>query len=279
MIVMNGQAVDINQVQLAGVDNQQLNILERLGASSSVYRYDSYDQLAFELHMRVATVQAALLLQESNASFATFETARCNEQYWQLTRQGGFRLKPNVLPQIGIDDIFLQGHQYAFECAVAIVIIFYKATLGSIDKSLFNLLFANLYLFSWQYDEDLDLRTHEGDDFIPGDCVYFRNPDYDPASPEWQGENAIVIDRNLFFGHGIGLKTQQGMIDILNTKRRRLSQQSAYLDRHITRPNYNYLSQFRSLADRPPVRLSFSSSTSPLAELIFAQVGSRLFLA
>ncbi len=265
MISINQTLIDVSQIYLEGLSAQQLNILNLMEKSREVYRYDSMMQLEFELLLREEIIEAAKLLDRSGAQFASFETSKCNERYWTVTGEGGFELRPNVLPQTAIEDIFINGQKYAFECAVAIVIIYYKAVLESIDKRHFNQMFANLYLFSWKFDLDLDLNSHIGTDFLPGDCVYFKNSDHDLRMPEWQGENAIVLNGNLYFGHGIGVTTSQGIINVLNTKRKKDSKISAFLLNQITRPNFRYLSQFRITRSR----------VSPLA--IF-KIGSKTYL-
>ena len=56
-------------------------------------------------------------------------------------------------------------------------------------------------------------------DYLPGDCRYFNNPDVDPLTPEWQGENAIDLSGGMYYGHGIGIKTADKIIEILNHNR------------------------------------------------------------
>lgn len=275
MIKINQKWIDVSQIDKSILSSKESNILQLMGKASKVYEYETMAQLEFELAARLQIIQSAMLLDKSGATFATFQTSKCNEQFWKLTEKGAFVLKPNILPQTAIEDIFRQGHKYAFECAVAIVIIYYKAVLESINKQHFNQLFADLYLYSWKYDQDLDLRIHEGTDFLPGDCVYFKNPDHDPKTPEWQGENAILLDKDLYFGHGIGITSAQGIINALNTKRKKNSNKSAFLIDHITRPNFRYLSQFRSDTSREKnIRYQHSS---PFSNLIISEVGSKAY--
>lgn len=271
VITINQKLMEVSQIGHGISSSEKLHIIELMGKSSRVYEYESIEQLEFELEMRLQTIHAAVLLYKSGAKFATFRTSKCNEKYWTLTEKGAFVLKPNVLPQTGIEDIFMNGKKYAFECATAIVIVFYKAVLESIDKNQFNRLFSGLYLYDWQYDQDLDLRIHEGTDFLPGDCVYFKNPEYHPNTPHWQGENAIVMDQNLYYGHGIGFRTGKFIIDFLNSKRKENSHQSAFLMRRIMRLNFHYFSHFRSQALREN---SFQHSS----QLIISKIGSKTYL-
>lgn len=75
---------------------------------------------------------------------------------------------------------------------------FYKALLSLYEEETFNRLFANLLLYTWDYDQDLRLITKTGGDLVPGDLVYFKNPQVNPATIEWQGENTIYLG-NFFF--------------------------------------------------------------------------------
>jgi len=215
------------------------------------YRYQTVDQLSFELRVRAETVEASRALFQSHASFATFEDSRCNPAYWQLTREGGFRLRPNMPSSMAIRDIFLNGRLYAFECAVAMVIVLYKAVLETIGDDLFNQYFARLYLYSWHYDSDLRLTTiYGGREMFAGDIVYFKNPEFDPATPEWQGENAVKMNEVYYFGHGIGIVSEDRMIAELNMHRRRGAYRSAYLLDQTTNPDYVYL--YRISTGREP---------------------------
>ena len=79
-------------------------------------------------------------------------------------------------------------------------------------------------------------------DYLPGDCRYFNNPDVDPLTPEWQGQNAIDLSGGMYYGHGIGIKTADKIIEILNHNRIQDSTTSAYLMDMATRPGFMHLS-------------------------------------
>lgn len=214
-------------------------ILRRKMNSPVMYRYPSLDALIFELKLRSNIVDAAKAMYASGVSFATFSNSRCNERYWIRTPNGGFLLRPGVPPSVGVNDIFENGHLYAFECAGAIIIMLYKAVLETIGDAAFNRHFQNLFLRDWQTDRDLRLITsYDLSETYPGDVLYFKNPDHDPSTPEWQGENVIMLDDNLFFGHGIGIGTAQEMIAQLNRARRPGSMVSAYLQNLVLRPDF-----------------------------------------
>jgi protein-glutamine gamma-glutamyltransferase len=206
------------------------------------YAYDSVEELQFELKLRSKIVGAARALLASKAAFAPFRRSRCNWKYWIRTEKGGFQLRPNALPSAAIKDIYVSGGLYAFECATAMVIVLYKAILDTIGEERFNVLFDNLLLFDWNYDSDLHLITvNSREESFPGDILYFQNPDVSMDTPEWQGENAIKLGNNLYYGHGIGNKSEVQMIAALNHHRKPNSTRSAYLKDQTTYPDYKHL--------------------------------------
>jgi protein-glutamine gamma-glutamyltransferase len=222
------------------------SVYEKKRDSSAVYDYDSVKQLKFELAMRRRIVEESEAMQAGDARFAVFKESRCNEDYWVRTEEGGFKLKEGVLPADAINDIYKNAGLYAFECATAIVIVLYKATLDSIGDAEFNRLFSGLKLRDWEYDDDLKLNKVEEADRKPmaGDVVYFKNPDVDPDAIEWQGENTVVLGDDNYFGHGIGIVPSRKIIDKLNSHRKKYSTVTAYLMDGYVEPGYRYLSQF-----------------------------------
>lgn len=209
--------------------------------SSMVHQYASLHEFLFDLQLRENIILSARELHESGVAFAPFQTSKFNPEIWTKIKYG-YLLNPYVLPSDAIKDIFANGKEYAFECSTAIVIIFYKAVLETIATSHFNSLFQRLLVWDWNYDQDLGIITKVGRDFIPGDVVYFNNPDY--AHPVWSGENAVYLGNDLFFGHGIGIETSEGMVKALNTLRIPNSTQSAYLISQYSRLDSHYLAQF-----------------------------------
>jgi len=219
------------------------NIISILSASDETYDYDSEYQLKFELKLRKNTVAASYGLYRSRMSFRTFRNSVCNTVYWERTNEGGFLLRPDVKPSNAIKDIFDNGWMYGTECATAIVIVFYKAVLDVFPEALFNELFPEIYLMDWQYlDNDLGIRYYTNPaDYLPGDCRYFKNPDVNPLTPQWQGENAIDLSGGIFYGHGIGIQKPEGIIEALNEHRKSGSEISAYLQDSATYPDFRYL--------------------------------------
>jgi protein-glutamine gamma-glutamyltransferase len=239
ILVSGSPTFSLNPLTLSELERRILQAKQR---SQVVYRYPSVDALEFEMKMRTHIVEAAKALYAGGANFATFAGSKCNERYWTRTENGGFQLNGGVLPSVGINDIFENGHLYGFECAGAIIIIFYKAVLDTVGEAVFNTYFQNLFLRDWQYDRDLRLvTTYNKNEAYPGDVLYFKNPEHDPETPEWQGENVVMLDDNLYFGHGIGIESGQDIITALNRMRRENSTISAYLQDLVVTPDFEYL--------------------------------------
>lgn len=237
---------DINTFDTSALTPLEKSILRDKQRSPVVYRYDSPEALRFELNMRSRIVSQAYALDASGISFATFENSFGNPQYWTRTDNGGLRQNTGVSSSNAIRDIFANGRLYGFECATAMVVVLYKATLDSIGDNAFNANFQNLLLYDWNYDNDLRLVTvFNINEAYPGDVLYFRNPDHDPARPEWQGENVIKLADDLYYGHGIGIGSGETIIDGLNRARRPGSTISAYLTDQVEHPDFAHI---RSLA-------------------------------
>ncbi len=225
-----------------GKSNQEVKtIIKQMAAYTKTYEYQTLNQLKFELLFRSNTLKAARELDKSGAQFTTYTYAFPNKKYWDRLPNGGFLLKPNVSPSLGLLDIVKNGKLYAFECSTAIAIVLYIATLYSIGSQRFDMLFARLYLMDWQFDEDLPIYESYGDDFILGDVLHFNNPDFDPKQPHWRAENVIYFGDDRYYGHGVGIRSASTIIDFLNKKRKPNAQHSAYLMRLITRPHYQSL--------------------------------------
>lgn len=238
VIIVAGMNIEIAPFQLS---SKQAEIFHFLKNSSEVHRYVHSRELLFELILRENMINSATLLNENEVEFSIFHTSKFNSMYWLKTSRG-YILKPNVLPSDAIKDIFHNGKEYGFECTTAIVVIFYYAVLQSIEERAFNRLFNHLLVWDWSYDEDLGIITRVGSDFIPGDVMYFYNPDYD--NPVWIGENVVFLGEDKYFGHGIGIGTAEETIKALNTLRKEGATRSAHLIHQHSRLNYKFLSQF-----------------------------------
>ncbi|SDQ79567.1 protein-glutamine gamma-glutamyltransferase [Virgibacillus subterraneus] len=242
MIQIAGKPFQQSDIWHTGNDEKM--IIHVMNESPTVYSYQTPDELAFELKLRKNIMLGARAMNQSRARFAVFEDSRCNPQYWILTQVGGFQLRQGVEPSEAIRDIYRNSSLYAFECAGAMLIIYYHSVLNVIGELSFNKLFSNIYIYSWHADTDLGLTNFYSEEFIPGDVVYFNNPDFDPRASYSRGENAVFLGNGLYFGHGPGILTEGKMIRKLNSRRKRGASQSAYLMNLIIRPSFKKLAEY-----------------------------------
>lgn len=229
-------------------------VLKQMADSTYSYKYDTLDTLKFELKLRAAIVNAAKQLYNSRMRFAIFQNSRCNEQYWNRTSNGGFELKDGVRPSAAINDIFINGSKYATECATAMVIVYYKALLDTFGATAFDRLFPDPYLMNWRVTDPLLREVGvpvKVADLLLGDRAYFANPDVDPRTPQWQGENAIVLPNGLYYGHGIGIEDANTIIRALNDSRKPGATRTAYLMDSAGRPDFKKLSKLYYNASSP----------------------------
>jgi protein-glutamine gamma-glutamyltransferase len=223
-------------------------IIKRMQEAKLIYSYQTLDELLFELNVRKNIINSAKEMSKGKAKFNIFKNSRGNPQYWELSNIGIFQLRRGTKPADAIRDIFINSSLYTFECATAIVMIYYYALLKIIGNPKFNAIFQNLILYSWHLDFDYKIYTFYGKHLLPGDVVYFDNPDVDSKTYWWRGQNVIDLGDGTYFGHGFGIRTNEEMIELLNEKRKPGSKNSAYLTNLITRPSFKDLALLRALA-------------------------------
>lgn len=245
MILINQSPLNISNIIKKYPKNSiEHKVLITLDKSETQYNFNSLEELQFELNLRKAIVDSSIKLYRSYFGFAVFRKTKCNEKYWKRTNNGGFLLKSNVNSSDAINDIYENSQLYATECATAMVIVYYKALLDVYGKSKFDSIFTKIYLMNWHY---IDRRLRDigymrpVNDYLPGDRRYFKNPDVDPKTPEWQGENVIDLSEGLYYGHGIGVHDAQTIINTLNETRKRGSRKSAYLMDTVGLPDFKSL--------------------------------------
>jgi protein-glutamine gamma-glutamyltransferase len=218
------------------------------------FYHQSPEVLEFERGMRAGIMAAARALNVSGADFAAFEESRCNMQIWHRARNGGFQLRRDVPPSVAIIDFYRNGHLYAYECAAAMVIVLYKATLDTIGERAFNTHFRDIFIRNWNLHSNMKvITTYFKNGMPPGDIVYFRNPDYSPDNVEWQGENAVMLAENLYYAHGIGIATSAQIIEHLNQERIPGSRRSAFLTNQALHPDFEYLRRLSLSRSEPGV--------------------------
>lgn len=226
----------------------ELAIFQKKQTSPYEYRYDSIHELLFELHMRTQIMKSAKELSRAGVYFAGFERTLCNPAYWHLTDEGRFQLNSGVAPKDAIRDIFTNSGSYGFECSMAVVVVLYHALIQSIDPKQFDRLFADLLLFDWHSNGKLNLIDRfNKEEAVIGDVLYFENPDVEQLLPWWKGENVVLLDNDLYYGHGHGLGIASGeeVIHVLNKHRMSGSTKSAYLTDRYVHPDFSYFSEFQ----------------------------------
>lgn len=244
MIFIDGNKTVPESVSGVPQGTVERTVLNQLASAGEKLDYDSQEQLLFELHVRSQTVAAAIELDRSGMDFAIFRKSRCNPNFWDRTAEGGFRLKSGAKPDEAILDIFQNGRKYATECATAMVIVYYRALLAVWGAESFNRIFPKIELMNWHHLDPLlrEIGLMKKYPFYPpGDRRYFANPDVDPLTPEWQGENVIDLNGKMYYGHGVGIHDADFIIRSLNENRIENADESAYLMDSAGRPNYKNL--------------------------------------
>ncbi len=244
MLVIGGSKINVGDIASEYPKNSiEIAIINKMVSSQEPFSYNFLNQLKFELSMRKNIISSSIELSRSIMKFKVFKESKCNKDYWERTKSGGFNLKEGAASSTGINDIFINSSKYATECSTAIVIIYYKAILSIYPEELFNNTFKNIVLLNW-HSLNKNLRIYSSEiqgDYLPGDCLYFENPDYTPKKQEWQGENAIDLGNNSYYGHGIGITSAEQIIKSLNKHRKPDANKTAYLTKHVARPNFMHL--------------------------------------
>lgn len=245
MIIISDKPVDGSAISRAyPVNSIEWDIINTMSQSEEEYIYDTSEQFNFEIWMRQEIIEASRQLNRSGMSFSIFRKSRCNTRYWERTSEGGFISRRDVRPNDATFDIFVNGRRYATECATAMVMVYYKALLSIYPEQLYNQIFPQIYLMNWHNLDPLLEEigdTRESADFLPGDRLYFANPDVDPIHAYMQGENVIDLGNGTYYGHGIGIGNEKKIIRVLNQYRKPDAEVSAYLLNVVGRPNFRKL--------------------------------------
>ncbi len=203
--------------------------------------------------LQLAIVKAAKDFWNAGVDFSgKWNTDRVNDQFWWKNYSGKMGVRMGQSPSEAITDIFKHGDKYAFECATATMVILHKAILDVVGPKDFDAKFDHFKLFRWQI-KDADFLAAEKvgqlPGYQPGDHTYFKNPQFDPSNSAFQGENVIYLGDGQYFGHGIGLVSEQELVNDLNDLRAPNATKSAYRDNFELRLNAKKLAKLDISAD------------------------------
>jgi hypothetical protein len=193
-----------------------------------------------EIAFRARVVTAAKDLASSGASFAgSAEGDRVNQKLWTMGFGGRMQVRKFLeggeigKPSAALRDVFTNGHQYGFECATAMMVIYHKAILDHVGDAAFDAMFTeprNLAFFRWSIEDDdfLDVKklVHKPMPLMPGSHYYYTNPDASPENSAFSGENVLYLGDGQFYAHGIVgssgtyLVSEQDITDTLSALRR-----------------------------------------------------------
>ena len=129
MITIGEKSLRLDDAATYTANELEKSMFNIMISSKEQYYYPSAERLKFELKLRTEIIHSAREQSRSGLEFAIFRKSKCNRQFWERTRDGGFRMKPGVRASDAIRDIFQNGNKYATECATALLIIYYKRIL------------------------------------------------------------------------------------------------------------------------------------------------------
>jgi hypothetical protein len=187
-----------------------------------------------QAQVQLNIVKAARAFHAAGVNFAgNSRQDKVNTELWWMGYGGKMGVRRGVKPSDAINDIFKNGSKYGMECATGTMVVLYKGILDTIGPADFDRAFAKTRLFRWDLKDD-DFKAAEKvgklPGYWPGDHTYFKNPEFDPANSAFQGENVIYLGGGQYFGHGLGIVSEQGVIDSLNNLRRPGATKSAFRD-------------------------------------------------
>jgi len=139
-----------------------------------------------------------------------------------------FKLQTNVTASQALDAFFATPEVYAMECATAISVLHYAAVRFAFFKAtgsdaLFDERFADMTIGRLGQGTENDIAaarklvTTGG--MRLGDHAYFHNPSAHPKAVAggWNGENVIILGKDLYFGHPFGITSSDKIIQKLNS--------------------------------------------------------------
>jgi protein-glutamine gamma-glutamyltransferase len=221
-------------------------VLRGLIGSSVVRRYDSKEELEFEVKLRARLSRLDFDFQKAGIIFESrvgLVADPGDMPSWQSTGFGGIELKPGCKAADAVREIFNPKFKKSMECASALYAGYLLAVLDVLGDDRFNLEFSyiriqggrsscNFALFEGSFQDPTqgprvppkDQRWEMGDrrryaDYQIGDWLYFQNPDVRRDHLWWRGENVVKVLPHLYYGFGGPTQTARGWIDQLNAER------------------------------------------------------------
>ncbi|MBI1916597.1 MAG: hypothetical protein HYS12_17955 [Planctomycetes bacterium] len=229
-----------------------LEIISTAEAWKANAPFKNADDLDEVIRFREGLVQAARALQKSKITFnpklyAEIADKSPLKEFWESDGLGGIRVIAGKSRAEALDALFKNDKDLSVDCATGTIVVSLKA-LRDFHKDNFDKLFPKLNLRGFRTHPEVR-RVGQGVGAIlftaaplfPGDRVMFKNPD--AKEDAWKNENTVYlgggkfdaqgnyVSGGEFFGHGIGIRSPEGMIERLNAKRREGATQSAYMEK------------------------------------------------
>lgn len=200
------------------------------GADGRVKVQQISQAMADRVRVGAAVVSACLEMHQAHHEFAIAPRQKFSSEFWrrdgQLSHFATFHLKPGAKASAAMNDVFLHPDGYRFECATALVLVYYRAIQKLIGDSDFDRIMGDLKIGPWEFEADLErflVRSGRGDqpatearsrELTFGEYTYTKNW----AVSWWgwakgcQGQNQIRLDEDLYYAHSYELVGQGDIV-------------------------------------------------------------------
>lgn len=200
------------------------------GADGRVNVQQISQAMADRVRVGAAVVSACLEMHQAHHEFAIAPRQKFSSEFWrrdgQLSHFATFHLKPGAKASAAMNDVFLHPDAYRFECATALVLVYYRAIQKLIGDADFDRIMGDLKIGPWEFEADLErflLRSGRGDQPATearaealkfGEYTYTKNW----AVSWWgwakgcQGQNQIRLDQDLYYAHSYELVGQGDIV-------------------------------------------------------------------
>ncbi len=191
------------------------------------------DRRATDTRLRAEMVAACHEMGRAKHAFSLIRDHHANPAFFSVRPEDGtFVLRAGVRASQALNDIFQNPRAYGFECATAMVIVYYRAMQRLLGDEDFDRVCADLVIGPWQQENHLErshIRGPRAAELGPADYTYIRNHDVSPEGRAggWQGENVIYLGDGLYYGHPFGVASADTIVQHLNDFRRSGATRSA----------------------------------------------------